>query len=294
MQNIMVIGAGTMGHGIAQDCAQAGYTVVLSDNKKEALDKALANIRWSVEKLEKKGKLKDTSQNIIKRITTDTSLGSATKAEYVIETVYEDLKIKHEVFTELDRMCPPSVILASNTSVIPITLIAEAAKHPERVVGVHFFTPVVMTALVEVIKADKTSQDAFDRSIAFARTLDKKVISVFKDVPGHVMNRILAAALKQAVDMAEQGVATVEDIDLGVNLAYGWAVGLFEGIDYAGLDTNVFVRQTLDKLGETCLVPNSNMVDRLLKQGRLGRKVGKGFYDYAPDGKKLPTSSRIL
>lgn len=288
MKNIMVLGAGTMGHGIAQVCAEAGYTVFLSDNKKEALDKALANIRWSLEKLEKKGKLKDSSQNIIKRITTDSSLNSATKVEYVIETIFEDVKIKHDVFKELDEMCPASTILASNTSVIPITLIAKATKHPERVVGLHFFTPVATTNIIEVIKAEKTSQDAFDTSVALAQSLNKTVIRVLKDVAGHVMNRILLAASKQAVDMVADGVATVEDIDLGVKLAYGWNLGPFESIDYAGLDTHKFGRQTLKELGEKCLAPETDMVDKMVKEGRLGRKVNKGFYNYSEDGKKLP------
>ncbi len=290
MKNILVVGAGTMGHGIAQVCAQKGYTVYLSDNKPEALDKALTDIRWSLEKLAKKGLLQDTPENIIKRIIPEKDLNSAAKADYIIETVFETVKVKNEVFRKLESLASPSTIIASNTSVIPITLLAKAIKHPERVVGLHFFTPVATTDIVEVIKGEKTSDDVFKRTVEFSRDLGKTVISVLKDIPGHVVNRILIAATNEALDMVAEGVVSVEDVDLAVNMAYGWPVGMLAGVDLAGVDTHLYGRQTLIDIGETKLVSRSNLADQLVKEGRLGRKVGKGFYRYTKDGKRLPWS----
>ena len=288
MECVLVVGAGFMGSGIAQVCAQAGYRVHLMDVKREALGKAINEIQWSVEKLSTKGIIKESPQTVLERITTVEDLKSAKDVNWVIEAALEVEDLKHEIFQELDRLVPVETPLATTTSSIPITRIAQATKHPERVLGLHFFGPVPMMDVVEVVKGEKTSLEVFEGGVAFVQSLGKTPVRVQRDFPCFVMNRIFSAAFKEAVDLVAQGVVSPEDIDVGMRLGYGWNAGPFEIADNAGLDTCVLVGRSMKALGEESLVSDSGLIERMVEEGRLGRKVGKGFYQYTPEGKRLP------
>lgn len=288
MENVLVVGAGFMGTGIGQVCAQAGYQVCLMDIKPAALDKAMGEIKWSLEKLGSKGLLKDSPQEILERISLGQDLSSAARASWVIEAALEIEDLKKQIFQELDRLAPPETPLGTNTSTIPITRIAQVAKHPERVLGLHFFGPVPLMGLVEVIKGEKTSPVVFERGVVFVRSLDKTPVRVQKDIPSFVMNRIFSAAFREAVDLVAEGITTPEDVDIGMRLGYGWNAGPFEIADNAGLDTYALIGQTMKALGEGNLMPRSDLIERMVNEGRLGRKAGKGFYRYTHEGKRLP------
>lgn len=288
MENVLVVGAGFMGSGIGQVCAQAGCKVHLMDVKAAALDKAMGEIKWSLDKLGSKGLLKDPPQKILERIIPEHDLSSAAKVSWVIEAALEIEALKKQIFKELDRLASPKTLLASNTSTIPITRIAKATQHPDRVLGLHFFGPVPLMGLVEVIKGEKTSPSVFECGVAFVKSLGKTPVQVQRDIPGFVMNRIFSAAFREAADLVAEGITTPEDVDIGMRLGYGWNAGPFEIADNAGLDIYVLVGQTLKALGEENLVPRSDLIERMVKEGRLGRKVGKGFYRYTPEGKRLP------
>ena len=288
MESVLVIGAGFMGSGIGQVCAQAGYRVHLMDVKPTALEKAMSEIKWSLGKLGSKGLLKDPPQTILERITPEQDINSAVKVEWVIEAAPEIEDLKREIFQELDRLAPPETPLATNTSTIPITRIAQATQRPERVLGLHFFGPVPLMGLVEVIKGEKTLPEVFERGVAFGQSLGKTAVRVQRDLPCFVMNRIFFAAFWEAVDLVAEGVASLEDVDIGMRLGYGWNAGPFEIADNAGLDTYALIRRSMRAMGEEGLVSRSDLVERMVKEGRLGRKVGKGFYRYTPEGKRLP------
>ncbi|MBM3118357.1 MAG: 3-hydroxyacyl-CoA dehydrogenase family protein [Chloroflexi bacterium] len=293
MENVLVVGAGFMGAGIGQVCAQAGYEVQLMDIKPAALDKAMAEIKWSLDKLGSKGLLKDLPQKIFERISPEQDLSSASKASWVIEAALEIEDLKKQIFQELDRLASPKTPLATNTSTIPITRLAQAAKHPERVLGLHFFGPVPLMGLVEVIKGEKTSPAVFEQGVAFVKSLGKTPVRVQRDIPSFVMNRIFSAAFREAVDLVAEGITTPEDVDIGMRLGYGWNAGPFEIADNAGLDTYALIGQTMKALGEEKLMPRSDLIERMVKEGRLGRKVGKGFYRYTPEGKRLPWEGKV-
>jgi len=288
IQKVLVVGAGFMGSGIAQVSAQAGYQVHLMDIQAAITDRAFRDIRWSVEKLEAKGLLREPSQKVLARISPEKDLSSASKVDLVIEAALEEEELKREIFQELDRISRPETPLSTNTSSIPITRLAENTRRPERVLGLHFFGPVPLMRLVEVVKGEKTSQEIFEQGVAFVQSLGKTPVRVQRDIPGFVMNRIFSAAFSEAVDLVDQGIATPEDVDMGMRLGYGWNVGPFEIADNAGLDTCSRVGQSMKSLGASHLAPSSNLIERMVAEGRLGRKVGKGFYRYSPEGKRLP------
>jgi 3-hydroxybutyryl-CoA dehydrogenase len=287
MERVLVVGAGFMGAGIAQVCAQAGYTVSLTDIDPAATARALETIGWSVEKLSAKGVLNESPQQVLARITPEKDLVSAAQADWVIEAVFEDESLKRDIFRELDQRTRAETILATNTSSIPITRLAASTTRPARVLGLHFFGPVPLMRLVEVVKGEQTSPQVFERGVAFVQSLGKTPLRVQRDVPGFVMNRIFSAAFREAVELVEQGIATPEDIDAGMRLGYGWSVGPFEIADLAGLDTVVRVGQSLRALGEEHLASSSHLIESMVTQGRLGRKTGQGFYRYAPDGRRV-------
>jgi len=291
MESVLVVGAGYMGCGIGQVCAQAGYRVHLMDIKAEVLDKAMGEIQWSLGKLGSKGLLKDSPQTVLDRITPEKDLSSAAEVGRVIEAAFETVHLKLEIFKELDRLAAPETPLASNSSFIPPTRIAQATKHPERVLGLHFFGPVPLMRMVEVIKGEKTSREAFEAGVAFVQSLGHTPIRVQKDIPGFALNRIFSAAFREAVNLVADGVATPEDIDVGMELGYGWNVGPFVIADNSGLDTQVLIGQTMAALGLEGFAPRSDLIPQMVKEGRLGRKAGKGFYRYTEDGKRLPWGS---
>jgi 3-hydroxybutyryl-CoA dehydrogenase len=287
MERVLVVGAGFMGTGIAQVCAQAGYPVSLMDIDPAALERAIKEISWSVEKLSAKGVLQESPQHVLARISIEKDWAGAAHADWVIEAVWEDASLKRGLFRELDRATPPTTILATNTSSIPITRLAANITHPERVLGLHFFGPVPLMRLVEVVRGEQTRPDIFERGVALVQSLGKTPLRVQRDVPGFVLNRIFSAAFREAVALVEQGIATVEEINAGMRLGYGWSAGPFEIADLAGLDTVARVGQSLQTLGAEHLAHSSKLIERMVADGNLGRKAGKGFYRYAPDGKRL-------
>ena len=288
MEKVLVVGAGFMGSGIAQVSAQAGYRVYLMDIQGAITDRALQDIRWSVEKLETKGLLKEPSQTVLARISPEKDLCRASEVDWVIEAALEEEELKRAIFQELDRVSRPETPLATNTSSIPITRLAENTRRPERVLGLHFFGPVPLMELVEVVKGEKTSLEIFERGVAFVQSLGKTPVRVQRDIPGFVMNRIFSAAFREAVDLVDQGIVSPEDVDAGMRLGYGWNAGPFEIADNAGLDTCARVGQSMRTLGVGHLAPSSNLIERMVAEGCLGRKTGRGFYRYSPEGKRLP------
>jgi len=287
MQKVLVVGAGFMGSGIAQVSAQAGYQVHLMDIQSTITDRALKEIRWSVEKLAAKSLLKESSEKILERIVPKKNLFSASEAHWIIEATFEDEKLKRDIFKELDRISTPDTPLATNTSSIPITRLAENTRRPERVLGLHFFGPVPLMGLVEVVKGEKTSPEIFERGVSFVQSLGKTPVRVQRDIPGFVMNRIFSAALREAVNLVDQGIVSPEDVDSGMRLGYGWNAGPFEIADNAGLDTCVRISKTMRALGVDHLVVKSKLMEQMVNQGCLGRKSGQGFYKYSPEGKRL-------
>jgi 3-hydroxybutyryl-CoA dehydrogenase len=253
----------------------------------KALERALSGMEWSLEKLSKKGMLKDSPQAILKRIQFEKGLDQAGHVHWVIEAAFEEADLKQRIFRELDHLVPQETILATNTSSIPISLIAQAVHCQERLLGLHFFGPVPMMRLVEVVKGEKTSTKVIERSLTFVRSLGKPPVLIQRDIPGFVMNRIFAAALREALELVAQGVVTLEDVDVGMRLGFGWNAGPFEIIDNAGLDTWVLIHQSFKILGEDRLVPTSDLLEKMVKDGRIGRKVGKGFYRYSKEGKRV-------
>lgn len=292
MKKILVVGAGFMGSGIAQVSAQAGYLVHLMDIQPELTDMALKEIERSLKKFEGKGLLGESPQKVLGRIFPEKDLSTASEADWVIEAVFEDEQLKRQIFNELDKISNPKTPLATNTSSIPISHLAENTRHPERVMGLHFFGPVPLMKLVEVVKGEKTSQEIFEQGVAFVQSLGKTPIRVLRDIPCFVMNRIFSAALREAIDLVDQGVVSPEDVDIGMRLGYGWNAGPFEIADNAGLDTVVRITQTMRTLGVDYLTPRSNLIEQMVAQGHLGRKAGRGFYRYSPEGKRLPLEKK--
>jgi len=285
---VLVIGAGFMGAGIAQVCAQSGYRVHLNDVKSEALTKAEKGIQWSVEKLSEKGFLQEAPDKTLNRLSYETDLSSAAEADWIIEAVIEVEALKIDIFKTLEEIASPETPLATNTSSIPITRIASHLNRPERVLGLHFFGPVPFMGLVEVVKGEQTDDHVFEAGVDFITTLGKTPVRVKRDIPGFVMNRIFSAAFSEAVDLVADGIVSPQDVDAGMRLGYGWNVGPFEIADNAGLDTFALVGQSMMELGEKNLVGKSDLLLKMIEQGRLGKKVGKGFYRYTEDGKRVP------
>ena len=236
VQKVMVMGSGLMGSGIAQVCAQAGIEVILNDVSTEALEKAMKTIEWSVGKFAEKGRLTEDRETVMKRITATGEYAAGKDADLAIEAIYENLELKQEIFKKLDQVCGPQTLIASNTSSIPITELAAVTHRPEKVLGIHFFSPVPMMQAVEVIKGVSTSDETARTGRDFVVKIGKEPIMVNRDVAGFVINRINFPSTIEAMKLVEQGVATVEDIDKGLRLASGRKMGIFETGDMVGLD----------------------------------------------------------
>jgi 3-hydroxybutyryl-CoA dehydrogenase len=282
----MVVGSGLMGSGIAQVCAQAGIEVLLYDISKEVLDKALKTIDWSVGKFVEKGKLTEEKDTIIRRIDVVEDLSAGSKVNLIIEAVFENLELKQEIFRKLDQICAPETLIASNTSAIPISEIASVTNRSEKVLGLHFFSPVPMMQAVEVIKGIATSDETFQQGKNFVIQIGKEPIMVHRDVPGFVINRINWPSTIEAMNLVEQGVASVEDIDKGLRLASGRRMGIFETGDMVGLDVTYGAMLAMyNETGDARWYPPL-LLRRKVKAGHLGRKTGKGWYQYDQDGRK--------
>ncbi len=280
IKKVCVVGFGIMGNGIAQVAAQAGYDVIAQDISEAVLEKGMKAIEWSVEKLVSKGKVKGTKEEIVGRIKTTSDIKDAKEADMVIEAVIENLELKQSLFADLDRVCSPEAILATNTSCLTITDIASKSQRPERVVGAHFFNPVPMMRLVEVIKGLRTSDETMEITRDFVKSIGKEPLIVNKDIPGFVVNRINGWVYLEAMHLLELGVASAEDIDKGMKLGVGHTMGPFETMDLAGLDSVLKSRMALyEGTKEPKLFP-PDILRNMVSAGLLGRKTGKGFFNY--------------
>jgi 3-hydroxybutyryl-CoA dehydrogenase len=284
IKKVFVVGAGLMGSGIAQVCAGAGLEVTLCDVAAEAVERALKNIAWSAGKLVEKQKIKGPLDTIMARITPADNLAMAADADLCIEAVFENLTLKQQVFANLSAVVRPEALLASNTSAIPISTLAAVVPHPERVLGLHFFSPVPMMEAVEVVRSQFTSDEVFAQGRSFVEAIGKEPILVHKDVPGFLINRINFPATVEAMRLVEQGVGTIEDIDKGLRLASGRRMGIFETGDMVGLDVTCGALTAMyEETKDPRWFPPA-ILRRKVMAGHLGRKTGKGWYEYNPDG----------
>ena len=286
IQKVFVMGSGAMGSGIAQVCAQKGISVVMCDLTRDALDRAGEKINWSVSKFVEKGKVLEDLDTIMGRIETSTEYDSAVDADLVIEAVFEKIEVKHEVFKKLDAVVGDKTILASNTSAIPITQIAAVTRRPENFVGLHFFNPVPLMMAVEVIKGIDTSDETFEYGADFVRFIGKEPIMVNRDIAGFILNRINMVSNIEAMRLVEQGVATPEDIDKGMRLAFGRKMGPFETGDLVGLEVSLMAYTNVYEEEKALRFYPPSIMRRKVLAGQLGRKTKKGWYEYNPDGSR--------
>ncbi|MEU1586233.1 3-hydroxyacyl-CoA dehydrogenase family protein [Micromonospora sp. NPDC005710] len=278
---LAVVGAGLMGSGIAQVAAQAGWQVTLRDLDDAATTRGLGGIRKSLEKFAEKGRIEASEvEATLARITPTTDLEAAADADIVVEAVFERLEIKHEVFRALDKICKSDAVLATNTSAIPVTQIAAVTERPESVVGTHFFSPVPMMQLCELVRGYKTSDAALDTARAFAEEIGKTVVVVNRDIAGFVTTRLISALVMEAVKLVEAGVVSAEDLDTACRLGFGHAMGPLATTDLTGVDVLLHASKNIytDTADEKFFPPE--LLQRMVTAGDLGRKTGKGFYTY--------------
>src|SRR3954447_8914782 len=280
-QKITVVGAGLMGSGIAQVSAQAGHQVVLRDVTEAALERGRATIEASYQRFVAKDRMSaQDAEAALGRITTTTDLDAAHDADLVVEAVFESLDVKTELFADLDRICRDGAVLATNTSAIPITQIAAATGRPEHVVGTHFFSPVPMMQLCELVRGFKTSDETLAAARTFAESVGKTCIVVNRDVAGFVTTRLIAALVVEAVKLVENGVASAEDVDTACRLGFGHAMGPLATADLTGVDIlrnatrNIYTETQDEKFNPP------ETLNRMVTAGDIGRKSGRGFYPY--------------
>jgi 3-hydroxybutyryl-CoA dehydrogenase len=278
---LAVVGAGLMGAGIAQVAAMAGWDVVLQDLDPPTLDRGITGIRSSVDKFVARGRLTEAEAgDVLGRITTTTDGDAAAAADLVVEAVFESLEVKAEVFARLDRVCRPDAILATNTSAIPITQIAAATSRPEQVVGTHFFSPVPLMKLCELVRGYQTSDETLQRAREFAEGLGKTCIVVQRDVAGFVTTRLVVALAVEAARLVESGVASAQDVDTACKLGFGHPMGPLETMDLTGVDIMVHAARNIYRdTKEPKFQPPETLL-RMVAAGEVGRKAGRGWYDY--------------
>ena len=278
---LAVIGAGLMGSGIAQVAAQAGWQVTMRDIDAASLDRGQQSIQRSLERFATKGTIPaEEVEPILDRISVTTDLDAAADADIVVEAVFERLEIKQEVFRVLDRVCKADAVLCTNTSAIPITQIAKATERPERVVGTHFFSPVPMMKLCELVRGYQTSDEALARAREFAEEIGKTCIVVNRDIAGFVTTRLIAALVVEAVKLVESGVVPAEDLDIACKLGFGHPMGPLATTDMTGVDVLLHAtRNIYADTADTKFFP-PELLQRMVIAGDLGRKTGKGFYTY--------------
>ena len=278
---LAVIGSGLMGSGIAQVSAQAGWQVTMRDIDDASLGRGVAAIRDSLTRFASKGKISpEDVEATLGRITTTTDLDATAEADIVVEAIFERIEAKHEVFRTLDKICKPGAVLGTNTSALPITSIASVTERPESVVGIHFFSPVPMMKLVELVRGYQTSDDTLASARNFAEQVGKTCVEVKRDVAGFVSNRLFAALLVEAIKLVESGVVSAADLDTVMKLGFGHTMGPLATVDLTGLDVMLHAAGNIyrDTADEKFFPPE--LLQRMVTSGDLGRKTGKGFYTY--------------
>ncbi|MGW3386052.1 3-hydroxyacyl-CoA dehydrogenase family protein [Streptomyces cinereoruber] len=280
-RKLAVIGAGLMGSGIAQVSAQAGWDVVLRDVTDAALTRGTDGIKTSYDRFVAKGKLDAADADAaLGRITATTDLEAVADADVIVEAVFENLDVKHEIFRSLDKVAKDGAVLASNTSAIPITKIAAVTGRPEAVVGTHFFSPVPMMQLCELVRGYKTSDATLAAARAFAESVGKTCIVVNRDVAGFVTTRLIAALVVEAAKLQESGVATAEDIDIACKLGFGHAMGPLATADLTGIDILVNAANNIYTESQDEKFAPPEVMRRMVDAGDIGRKSGQGYYTY--------------
>lgn len=281
INKVMVIGAGQMGGGIAQVCAQAGFDVILNDIQEESYDKGRAVITKNLSRNVEKGRMTEEEKTVVlNRITKSLDLQDAATVDLVIEAAVENMAVKRSIFATLDEIVPAHAILASNTSSLPITEIAAATNRPEKVIGMHFMNPVPVMKLVEIIRGLATADDVYDAVEAMTEKLSKVPVEV-NDFPGFVANRVLMPMINEAIFTLYEGVATKEAIDDVMKLGMNHPMGPLQLADFIGLDTCLYIMETLHEgFGDSKYRP-CPLLRKYVKAGWLGKKSGRGFYDYS-------------
>ena len=280
MEKIFVLGAGTMGSGIVQAFAQKGYEVIVRDIKDELVQSGIVRINNGLSKLVSKGKMtEETKEDILSRISGTTDMNLAADCDLVVEAAIENMKIKKEIFAELDKICKPETILASNTSSLSITEVASATNRPEKVIGMHFFNPAPVMQLVEIIRGMATSQETFDAVKELSVAIGKEPVEV-EEAPGFVVNRILIPMINEASFILQEGIASVEDIDTAMKYGANHPMGPLALGDLVGLDVCLAIMDVLYKETGDTKYRSSSILRKYVRAGWLGRKSGRGFYNY--------------
>lgn len=280
MEKIFVLGAGTMGAGIAQAFAAKGYEVVIRDIKDEFVDRGLTNIRKGLEKLVSKGKMTEENKDaLLSRISGTTDMNFAADCDLIVEAAVENMEIKKQIFSQLDSICKPETILASNTSSLSITEVAAATKRPDKVIGMHFFNPAPVMKLVEIIRGMATSQETFDAVKELAIAIGKDPVEV-AEAPGFVVNRILIPMINEAVGILAEGIASADDIDKAMMLGANHPMGPLALGDLIGLDVCLAIMDVLYKETGDSKYRAHSLLRKYVRAGWLGRKSGRGFHNY--------------
>ena len=281
IQRVGVVGCGLMGSGIAQVAAQSGFTTIVREVSPELLDKGLRSIDKNLGRLVEKGAITEAQKMEMRgRLKGTTSLEELKQCDLIIEAIIEQLPAKRELFSALDSICPPSTIFASNTSSLTITEMATATKRPQRFVGLHFFNPVPVMKLVEVVKTIATDPAVYEEVLAFAAKLGKTPVRA-KDSTGFIVNRLLVPYLLDAVRALEEGVGSLEDIDNSMKLGCGYPMGPFTLLDFVGLDTTYYIATIMFDEFKERRFSSPPLLRRMVLAGWNGRKAGRGFYDYS-------------
>jgi len=290
IKNVVVVGAGAMGSQIGLLCALAGYSATITDIAQDALDRADTQLRRRMSRdIEKNRRSRDDVDAAFGRLTFSTDLtAAAATADFVIEAAIEKLDVKRRLFTDLDRAAPPHAILATNSSSIVSSRIADATGRPDRVCNVHFFNPALIMKCVEVVRGPATSDETTATAVELARRLGKVPVVLDREIPGFIANRILGAVRDEAIFLLENGIASVEDIDTACRTALGYPMGPFELMDLTGIDIGYLTnKDRYAESGDSKDKPSTS-VSALVERGELGRKTGRGWYDYDQAGTKTP------